>query len=63
MQIQICSLQNTPTDLDLHVTLLGKELHLVVSVKDLREYKDTTLSFDQHINVTSCSSSLSQIIG
>ena len=28
-------LQNTPTDLDVHVTLLGKELRPVVSARDL----------------------------
>ena len=47
-------LQNTPTDLDLHVTLLGKELRPVVSARDLGVYMDGTLSFDEHIaSVTS----------
>ena len=54
-------LQNTPADLDLHVTLLGK----VVSAKDLGVYMDATLSFDEHItsatSTNSCLSSLSQI--
>ena len=56
-------LQNTPADLDLHVTLLGKELCLVVSVKDLGVHMDATISFDEHITsiTSSCSSSLSQI--
>ena len=56
-------LQNTPTDLDLHVTLLGKELRPVVSAKDLGVYMDAALSFDEHItSVTfSCLSSLSNI--
>ena len=55
-------LQNTPTDLDLHVTLLGKELSPVVSAKDLGVYMDAALSFDEHItSVTSCLSSLSHI--
>ena len=48
-------LQNTPTDLDLHVTLLGKELRPVVSAKDLGVYMDATLSFDEHItSVNQC---------
>ena len=42
-------LQNTPSDLDLHVTLMGKELCLVVSVKDLGVHMDATMSFDEHI--------------
>ena len=56
-------LQNTPTDLDVHVTLLGKELCPVVSARDLGVYMDTTLSFDEHITsvTSSCLSSLSQI--
>ena len=55
-------IQNTPTDLDLHVTLLGKELRPVVSARDLGVYMDATLSFDEHItSVTSCLSSRSQI--
>ena len=56
-------LQNTPADLDLHVTLLGKELCLVVSVKDLGVHMDATISFDEHITsiTSSCLSSLSQI--
>ena len=56
-------LKNTPADLDLHVTLLGKELRPVVSARDLGVYMDATLSFDEHItSVTSfCLSSLSQI--
>ena len=37
-------LQNMPADLDLHVTLLGKELCLVVSVKDLGVHMDATMS-------------------
>ena len=36
-------LQNMPADLDLHVTLLGKELCLVVSVKDLGVHMDVTM--------------------
>ena len=48
-------LQNTPADLDLHITLLGKELRPVVSAKDLGVYMDSTLSFNEHIT------SLSQI--
>ena len=57
-------LQNTPADLDLHVTLLGKELRRIVSAKDLGVYMDTTLSFDEHITsvTSSCLSSLSQIL-
>ena len=43
-------LQNTPTDLDLHATLLGKELRPVVSAKDLGVYMDATLSFDEHFS-------------
>ena len=56
-------LQNTPADLDLHVTLLGKELRPFVSAKDLGVNMDATLSFDEHVtSVTfSCLSSLSQI--
>ena len=56
-------LQNTPADLDLHVTLLGKELSPVVSAKDLGVYMDATLSFDEHITsvTSSCLSSLSHI--
>ena len=56
-------LQNTPADLDLHVTLLGKELRPVVSAKDLGVYMDATLSFDEHITrvTSSCLSSLSHI--
>ena len=57
-------LQNTPAYLDLHVTLLGKEVRPVVSAKDLGVYMDATLSFDELIHVTSvtsCLSSLSQI--
>ena len=56
-------LQNTPADLDLHVTLLEKELCLVVSVKDLGVHMDATMSFDGHITriTSSCLSSLSQI--
>ena len=56
-------LQNTPADLDLHVTLLGKELRPVVSAKDLGAYMDATLSFDEHITsvTSSCLSSLSHI--
>ena len=56
-------LQNMPADLDLHVTLLGKELCLVVSVKDLGVHMDATMSFDEHITsiTSSCLSSLSQI--
>ena len=57
-------LQNTPAYLDLHVTLLGKEVRPVVSAKDLGVYMDDTLSFDEltHVtSVTSCLSSLSQI--
>ena len=42
-------LQNTPVDLDLHVTLLGKELCLVVSVKDLGVHMDARMSVDEHI--------------
>ena len=51
------------TDLDLHVTLLGKELRPVVSARDLGVYMDATLSFDEHITsvTSSCLSSLSQI--
>ena len=56
-------LQNMPADLDLHVTLLGKEFCLVVSVKDLGVHMDATMSFDEHITsiTSSCLSSLSQI--
>ena len=56
-------LQNTPADLDLHVTLLGKELRPVVSAKDLGVYMDATLCFDEHITsvTSSCLSSLSHI--
>ena len=56
-------LQNTPADLDLHMTLLGKELRPVVSAKDLGVYMDSTLSFNEHITsvTSSCLSSLSQI--
>ena len=52
-----------PVDLDLHVTLLGKELHPVVSAKDLGVYMDSTLSLDEHMTsvTSSCLSSLSQI--
>ena len=42
-------LQNTPADLNLHVTLLGKELRPVVSAKDLAVYMDATLSFDENL--------------
>ena len=42
-------LQNTPADLDLHVTLLGKEFRPVVSAKDLGVYMDATLSLNEHI--------------
>ena len=56
-------LQNMPADLDLHVTLQGKELCLVVSVKDLGVHMDATMSFDEHITsiTSSCLSSLRQI--
>ena len=56
-------LKNTPADLDLHVTLLGKELRPVVSAKDVGVYMDATLSFDEHITsvTSSCLSSLCQI--
>ena len=58
-------LQNMPADLDLHVTLLGKELCLVVSVKDLGVHMDVAsiVSVDEHITsiTSSCLSSLSQI--
>ena len=56
-------LQNTLADLDLHVTLLGKELRPVVSAKDLGVYMDATLSFDEHITsvTSSCLSSLRHI--
>ena len=56
-------LQNMPADVDLHVTLLGKEFCLVVSVKDLGVHMDATMSFDEHITsiTSSCLSSLSQI--
>ena len=52
-----------PADLDLHVSLLGKELCLVVSVKDLGVHMDATMSFHEHITsiTSSCLSSLSQI--
>ena len=57
-------LQNTPAGLDLHVTLLGRELRSVVSAKDVGVL-DVTLSFDEHItsvtSANSCLSSLSQI--
>ena len=42
-------LQNTLADLNLHVTLLGKELRPVVSAKDLGVYMDATLSFDENL--------------
>ena len=56
-------LQNVPVDLDLHVTLLGKELRLVPSAKDLGAHMGATLSFDYHIKSisSSCLSSLCQI--
>ena len=56
-------LQNVPADLDLHVTLLGKELRLVPSAKDLGAHMGATLSFDDHIKSisSSCLSSLCQI--
>ena len=56
-------LQNTPADLDLHVTLLGKEFRPVVSAKDLGVYMDATLSLNEHITsvTSSCLSILSQI--
>ena len=56
-------LQNMPADLDLHVTLQGKELCLVVSVKDLGVHMDARMSVDEHITsiTSSCLSSLSQI--
>ena len=41
-------LQNVPGDLDLYVTLLGKELHLVPSANDLGAHVGATLSFDDH---------------
>ena len=55
-------LQNTLAGLDLHVTLLGKELCLLVSAKDLGVYMDATI-FDEHITSITSSrlSSLSQI--
>ena len=48
-------LQYVPADLDLHVTLLGKELSPVPSVKDLGVHMDATLSFDDHIKSISSS--------
>ena len=56
-------LQNTTANLDLHVTLVGKELRPVVSAKDLGVYMDATLSFDKHITSVTSSrlSSVSQI--
>ena len=53
-------LQNVPADLDLHVTLLGKELRLVPSAKDLGEHMGAALSFDDQIKSIS-SSSLSSL--
>ena len=44
-------LENIPVDLDLHVTLLGKESRPVVSAKDFAVYMDATLSFDEHKQV------------
>lgn len=44
-------LQNVPVDLDLYGTLLGKELRTVPSAKDLKEYMDATMSFDDLIKV------------
>ena len=46
-------LQNTPADLNLHVTLLGTELRPVVSAKDLGVYMDATLSFDENLPLSS----------
>ena len=40
-------LQNNPAGLDLHVTLLGKELRPVVTARDLGVYMDAILSFDE----------------
>ena len=44
-------LQNVPVDLDLHGTLLGKELRPVSSAKDLKVHMDATMSFDDLIKV------------
>ena len=58
-------LQNVPADLDLHVTLLGKDLRLVPSAKDRGAHMGATLSFADHIKSISSSSlsSLCQLIG
>ena len=57
-------LQNVPADLDLHVTLLGKEWRLDPSAKDLGVYMNAT-SFDPDHKKksisSSCLSSLCQI--
>ena len=44
-------LQNVPVDLDLHGTLLGKELRPVPSEKDLKVHMDATMSFDDLIKI------------
>ena len=58
-------LQNVPADLDLHVTLLGKELRPVLagSAKDLEVHMNATLSSDDHIKSisSSCLTSLCQL--
>lgn len=54
-------LQNVPADLDLYVTLLREELPPFPSAKDLGVYMDATLSFDDHISISSsCLSSVCQ---
>ena len=48
---------------DFYVTLLGKEVTIASSVRDLGLQVDSTLSFDEHITnaVSSCLGSLRQI--
>ena len=46
-----------------HVTLLGKKITPAISVRDLGIQRDSSLSFDEHIDVTTstCIASLCQI--
>ena len=48
---------------DIHVTLLGKQIYPVSSVKDLGIVIDASLTYDEHVTnlVSSCAASLCQI--
>ena len=53
-------LQRVPSDLNF--VLLGKELVPVPSAKDLGLFVDSTLSFDEHITITTVSSCMASLV-